>query len=130
MGTQEARDALSKIKSPEIEVRASFDTDIQMQLKPEIFGKLCRIAELLVTEAKQEEYYINKMNKKLNKAILTSQMKKQNFIKQWVPGTGCIVKPGKLFFFEEANLQAEFEFSLDGIGSSQGLVIDGQEITL
>jgi hypothetical protein len=72
MGTQEARDALSKIKSPEIEVRASFDTDIQMQLKPEIFGKLCRIAELLVTEAKQDEYYINKMNKKLNKAILTS----------------------------------------------------------
>jgi len=118
MGTQEARDALSKIESPEIEVRASFDTDIQMQLKPEIFGKLCQIADLLVTEAKQDEYYINKMNKKLSKAILTSQMKKQNFLKQWVAGTGCIVQPGKLYFFEETNIQAEFEFSLDGIGSS------------
>jgi len=47
-----------------------------MLLKPEIFAKLCKIAELLVTEAKQDEYYINKMNKKLSKAILTSQMKK------------------------------------------------------
>ena len=58
------------------------------------------------------------MNKKLSKAKLTSQMKKQNFLKHWVAGTGCIVKPGKLFFFEEANVSADFEFSLDGIGSS------------
>lgn len=28
MGNQEARDALSKIVSPEIEVKASFDTDV------------------------------------------------------------------------------------------------------
>lgn len=76
MGNQEAWDDLSKIKSPELEVRASFDTDIQMQLKPAIFSKLCTMGTLLVTETKQDEYYINKMNKKLNKAILTSQMKK------------------------------------------------------
>jgi len=45
------------------------------------------------------------MNKKLNKAYLTSQMKKQNKItKQWVPGTGCLVQPGKLYFFEEGNI--------------------------
>lgn len=130
MGNQEARDALSKIVSPEIEVKASFDTDVQLQLKPEIFGKLCRIGDLLVTEVRQDEYYINKMNKKLSRAILTSQMKKQNFLKQWVAGTGCILQPGKFCFFEENNVQAEFEFSLDGIGGSHGLVIEGQEITL
>lgn len=28
MGSQDAREALSKINSPEIEVRASFDTDV------------------------------------------------------------------------------------------------------
>ena len=41
MGSQEAREALSQINSPEIEIRASFDTDVQLQLKPEVFGKLC-----------------------------------------------------------------------------------------
>ena len=52
MGSQDAREALSKINSPEIEVRASFDTDVQLELKPEIFGKLCQIGTLLVAEAK------------------------------------------------------------------------------
>ena len=57
-------------------MRARFDTEILLQLKPEIFLKLCRLPDLLVTEAKPEQYYIQKMNKKLQNAHLASYMKK------------------------------------------------------
>jgi len=53
MRTQEARDSLKNIKTPAFEVRASFD-EILLQLKPEIFLKLCMISHLLLTEAKPE----------------------------------------------------------------------------
>lgn len=51
-------------------------------------------------------------------------------MKQWVSGTGCIVQPGKLYFFEDGNVQSEFEFSLDGLGTNSNIVLEGQEITL
>jgi hypothetical protein len=61
MSNQEARDALSKLQTPATEIRASLD-DILLQLKPEIFIKLCLMSELLITEAKPNKFYIDRMN--------------------------------------------------------------------
>jgi hypothetical protein len=45
------RDSFSQQKTPALEVRATFDTNILLSLKPEIFIKLCMIGDLLATEA-------------------------------------------------------------------------------
>lgn len=127
MRSQELKEALKLVNSPAIQVKASFDTDIMLQLKPEVFLKLCLINKLLVTETKPEYYYINKMNKKLQNAHLTSYMKKQNFLKQWVQGTGCLIKPDKLLFYEDKEF-IEYEFALDGIEKMNCCKLEGQEI--
>ena len=46
-----------KLKSPNVEVIARFDNDILLQLKPEVFLKLCRISELVIAEVKPEQHY-------------------------------------------------------------------------
>ena len=51
MRNQEMRDTYNSLKTPLTEVRATFDTNILLSLKPEIFIKLCMIGELLMTEA-------------------------------------------------------------------------------
>ena len=66
MRSEEARTALRNINSPSIEIQASFDSKILLELKPEIFLKLCMIQHLLVPEAKPEKHYIQKKDKKLS----------------------------------------------------------------
>lgn len=78
------RDALKKLKSPATEIRAMFDTNILLSLKPDIFLKLCLITELLSTETKPEQFYIDRMNNNLNKAHLAAQIKKESRYMQWV----------------------------------------------
>jgi hypothetical protein len=65
MRSEEARHQLRLNTSPAIEVKASFDTEILLQLKPAIFLKLCLMPEVLMSEGKPEQYYVEKMNKKL-----------------------------------------------------------------
>ena len=47
---------------------------------------------------------------------------------QFVQGTGCLIKPGSLFFFEDGDIYSLYEFSLDGILQKGGIVLDGLEI--
>jgi hypothetical protein len=48
---------------------------------------------------------------------------------QWVSGTGCLLKPDKLLFYEEKEF-TDFEFSLDGVEKLNCCKIEGQEIQL
>jgi hypothetical protein len=130
MRSEEARIALRNIHSPAIDINACFDSKILLELKPEIFLKLCMIQYLLGPEAKPEKHYIDKMNKKLSNAQYSSNMKKYNSLHQWVNGIGCILKTGKLYFFEEKDIYAEFEFSLDGIERPGCCQIEGQEVEI
>jgi hypothetical protein len=41
------------------------------------------------------------MNERLANAHLTTFMKKENYLMQWVSGTGCLLKPGTLFFYDD-----------------------------
>jgi hypothetical protein len=74
------RDTFALLKTPALEVRATFDTNILLSLKPEIFIKLCMIGDLLATEAPPDQYYIDRMNDKFNSAHLMTLMKKENYL--------------------------------------------------
>jgi len=65
------------------------------------------------------------MNERLASAHLTTLMKKENYLMQWINGTGCIVKPGKLYFYEDNNLFSEYEFSLDGVEKPDCCILEG-----
>jgi hypothetical protein len=44
---------------------------------------------------------------------------------QWINGTGCLLKPGRICFFEEKDVTVEFEYSLDGIERPNCCLLDG-----
>lgn len=73
METQEAIENLKKDKSPELKVLAKFDTEMQFQLRPEIFRLLTKIADLLKSKLNTEEYYIKKKLKRIDKAEYHSE---------------------------------------------------------
>ena len=62
MKDNKSKQELLKLKSPATEVRASFDTNILLSLKPEIFIKLCKLTDLLSTEAQSDKFYIDRRN--------------------------------------------------------------------
>jgi hypothetical protein len=47
MQTEQARQQLKLVGTPNTEVRAHFDTDVRLELKPDVFIKLCMITDLL-----------------------------------------------------------------------------------
>ena len=71
------------------------------------------------------------MNEKFDSAHLMAQLKKENYYMQWVQGTGCLVKPGTLFFYDDNNLTSQFEFYLDGIElRPENCLLEGQELLM
>ena len=56
MASQEAKDALRQHVSPKVTIRAKFDTDINVEVKTEIFAKLCQIQTLFFTEPKAKQH--------------------------------------------------------------------------
>jgi hypothetical protein len=47
-----------------MEIKATFDTNILLSLKPDIFIKLCMMGDLLSAEAPPDQFYIDRMNEK------------------------------------------------------------------
>ena len=81
-----------------------------------------------MTEKPEDQFYINRMNERLKNAHLTTYMKKESILMQWVTGTGCLLKPGTLFFYDDSDQTKEFEFSLDGVEKPDCCVIEGLEV--
>lgn len=75
------------------------------------------MGELVLPPQKPEQYYVDKMTRKMENSILTARVKRQNYFTfQWLLGTACLLRPGKILFFEDKNIQDEFSFSLNGAG--------------
>jgi hypothetical protein len=129
MKDQQSKTQLRALKEASMEVRAQFDSTILLELKPRIFFKLCRINDLLVTEKTPDQWYLDRMTQTLDKSILAAKMKKQSIYLQFVQGTGCLLKPGSLHFFEDGNIYSDYEFELDGI-LNEGIELEGLEISL
>ena len=61
--------ALRADKSPAIQVQAQFDDEMKLSLRPAVFQKLTKIGGLFAQEKRPEDYYKNRMLKKLNKSL-------------------------------------------------------------
>ena len=71
------------------------------------------------------------MHSRFEKSDLTAIMKMESgVLMQWVQGTGCLLKPGFLYFYEENNLYWEFEFALDGCNLPGAMVVEGYELSV
>ena len=67
--------ALQADPSPAIQVRAGFENEMKFSLRPVIFQKLTKIGTLFTEDKKPEEYFKNKMLKKLKKSKYHGQVK-------------------------------------------------------
>ena len=67
-------------QSPAIQVRAGFQNEMKFALRPNIFQKLTKIGTLFTEEKKPEEYFKNKMLKKLKKSKYHGQVKLVSYI--------------------------------------------------
>ena len=70
------------------------------------------------------------MNVTLRKSHLSCHMKRQNRLMQWVSGTGCLMKPSCVLFFDPNDIRDEFAYSVDGLDQPGCCVIDGSELIL
>ena len=66
--------------SPAIQVRAGFQNEMKLSLRPAIFQKLAKIGTLFAEEKKPEEYFKNKMLGKLKKSMYHGQIKLVSYI--------------------------------------------------
>lgn len=130
MRTLENKQFLKQLRSPSYEIIAKFDTELQLSLKPKIFIKLTKIGTLLAAAAEPEEYWIKKKQKRLDSSSFRSEVKKQNNFYQWDPGMACLVAPRWLYFFDDASVTSHYYFDLNGCSVQDGIVLEGQELTL
>ena len=67
--------ALQADPSPAIQVRAGFENEMKFSLRPVVFQKLTKIGTLFTEDKKPEEYFKNKMLKKLSNSASSSMAK-------------------------------------------------------
>ena len=77
---------------------------MQFVLRPEVFIMLTQIGDLFTSKVVNEEYYIKKMNKRIEDSQYygrLSQLSNQSIIDQYLPGTAVLEKIGNLAFFDD-----------------------------
>ena len=73
-------------------MKAQFDDEMQLRLKPALFHKITQIGTLFVEEKRSHSYYRNKMLEKLKSATFRGKVKLVSKL-EIVSGIAAIIKP-------------------------------------
>jgi len=130
MSTRELKQRLKADKSPLIAVKAAFDNEMKLVLRPYVFKKLTDIGDLFSAKKKPDDYFVKKRDKRLNKASLSGICKRQNVLMKFLPGTAALVAPNKLYVLDDADIKTIHEFRIDGCIDEKTCQIDNQELHL
>lgn len=115
METQEAALKLKADKSPELRVQASFDSEMQFVLKPDLFRMLTKIGDLFVTKVVDEEYWIKKMNKAIDNSHYYGKLSLlRTIVDQYIPKVGVLDITGSFSFYDERDPSSVSTYQVDG----------------
>jgi hypothetical protein len=106
---------------------------MQFVLRPEVFIMLTQIGELFTSKVVNEEYYIKKMNKRIEDSHYygrVSQLSNQSIIDQYLPGTAVLEKIGNLAFFDDRDASYVSNFDIDGCYDKANCEIIGLTLQL
>jgi len=100
MQTPEMLEKLKADTSPDVQVKAQFDDEMQFKLRPAVFQKLCKIGTLFLEGKKPLLHYKKKMLKKLERSSFHGQVKMVTTfgVQQ---GTAALIAPRKIYFWPE-----------------------------
>jgi hypothetical protein len=100
-----------------LRVLASFDSKLQVVLKPDIFGMLTRIGDLFVAKVHDEEYHLKKMQKRIDSSLYygtVSYLNKTSLLSQFTQRVAVLEKVGNLAIFDERDPSNPLDFDVDG----------------
>lgn len=133
METQSAVQRLKADKSAELRIIAKFETELQFVLRPDEFKMLTEIGSLFTYKVVDAEYYVKKMNKRIDDSIYNGQaqqLNKANIIGQYSKGVAVLEKVGNLAFFDERDFSYVTNFDIEGCLSQENCETIGQVLRL
>lgn len=124
---------LKSDNSAKLRVLARFETELQFVLRPDEFRMLTQIGNLFVSKATDAEYYVKKMQRRIDESVYygkVSQLNKSAIIDQYSPGVAVLERVGNLAFFDDRDSSKVTNFDIEGCHLETNCEITGSLIRL